>query len=131
MTRYEPDAAGRSTTRLAAVVRERHADTLFSSDGMTVDEQVAALLRSGRTPHTVATAESCTGGLLAARLTDRPGSSAYFKGAIVAYDNDVKTRWRGCTAELIERHGAVSAEVADALADGRARAPAARTSASA
>ena len=105
---------------LEAVVRERHPDTLFSTDGMTVDQQVAALLRSaapGR-PHTVATAESCTGGLLAARLTELPGSSEYFKGAIVPYDNTVKTGLAGVQAELIERHGAVSAEVALALAEG-------------
>jgi len=105
---------------LEAVVRERHPDTLFSTDGTTVDQQVAALLRSaapGR-PHTVATAASCTGGLLAARLTELPGSSEYFKGAIVPYDNTVKTGLAGVQAELIERHGAVSAEVALALAEG-------------
>jgi nicotinamide-nucleotide amidase len=103
-----------------AVVRERHAETLFSTDGSSVDQQVAALLRSpdpGR-PHTVATAESCTGGLLAARLTELPGSSDYFKGAIVAYDNEVKVEVAGVEAALIERHGAVSAEVARALAEG-------------
>jgi nicotinamide-nucleotide amidase len=103
-----------------AAVAARHPDALFSTDGSTVDEQVAALLRSrepGR-PRSVATAESCTGGLLAARLTDLPGSSDYFKGAIVAYDNDVKEHMAGVAHELIERHGAVSAEVAVALAEG-------------
>jgi nicotinamide-nucleotide amidase len=102
------------------IVRERHPETLFSTDGSSVDQQVAALLRSpdaGR-PHTVATAESCTGGLLAARLTELPGSSDYFKGAIVAYDNDVKVEVAGVEESLIERHGAVSAEVAEALAEG-------------
>ena len=69
-------------------------------------------------PRTIATAESCTGGLLAARLTDRPGSSAYVRGGVVAYDNTVKIDALGVPPELIERHGAVSAEVAAALADG-------------
>lgn len=113
VTRYEP-AAQAAYEAFTEVVRERHADTLFSEDGSSVDDQVAALLR-GRT---VATAESCTGGLLAARLTDRAGSSDYVKGAIVAYSNEVKTSQAGVPAELIEQHGAVSAEVADALAHG-------------
>jgi nicotinamide-nucleotide amidase len=107
-----------------AVVRSRHADTLFSDDGSTVDDQVAALLRGadGASMHTIATAESCTGGLLAARLTDQPGASDYVKGGLVVYANDAKVAQAGVPAELIERHGAVSAEVADALAHGaRAR----------
>jgi len=81
---------------------------------MTIDDQIATLL-DGRT---IATAESCTGGLLAARLTDRAGSSRYVKGAIVAYSNEVKVAQAGVAPELIERHGAVSAEVAQALAEG-------------
>ncbi len=113
VTRYEPDAEA-AYEQLARLIAERHADTLFSRDGSTVDEQVAELLQ-GRT---VATAESCTGGLLAARLTDRAGSSSYVKGAMVAYDNDVKVALAGVPAALIERHGAVSAEVAQALAEG-------------
>ena len=67
---------------------------------------------------TVAVAESCTGGLMLGRLTDRPGSSAYLRGGIVAYANEVKERARGVPAELIEAHGAVSEEVAVALAEG-------------
>jgi nicotinamide-nucleotide amidase len=67
---------------------------------------------------TLALAESCTGGLLAARVTELAGSSDYFKGAIVAYSNDVKVALAAVPRELIERHGAVSEEVADALADG-------------
>jgi nicotinamide-nucleotide amidase len=99
-------------------VRARHGDTLFSEDGATIDEQVAGLL-GGRT---VATAESCTGGLMAARLTERAGSSAYVLGGVVVYSNEAKTGFADVPAELIERHGAVSPEVAAALADGaRAR----------
>jgi nicotinamide-nucleotide amidase len=113
VTRYEPDAED-AYEAFAQIVAERHADTLFSQDGSSVDEQVAAMLK-GRT---IATAESCTGGMLAARLTDRAGSSAYLRGAVVAYSDDVKVAQAGVSAELIERHGAVSAEVAQALAEG-------------
>ena len=98
----------------AAAIRERHADTLFSEDGSTIDEQVTRLL-AGRT---IATAESCSGGLLAARLTDPPGASEYVLGGVVAYSNAAKTALVGVPADLIERHGAVSVEVACALADG-------------
>jgi len=123
VTRYEPDAQA-AYDALAALVRERHADTLFSDDGSSVDEQVAALLRGERQDGgtgevlSIATAESCTGGLLAARLTDLAGASAYVRGAIVAYADEVKVSSVGVPAELIERHGAVSAEVAQALAEG-------------
>jgi nicotinamide-nucleotide amidase len=119
VTRYEPHAA-EAYESFAALVRARHTDTLFSEDGTTVDQQVAALLRAGdgRAARTVACAESCTGGLLSARLTELPGSSDYMRGAIVAYANDVKVGLAGVAAELIERHGAVSAEVAEALAQG-------------
>jgi nicotinamide-nucleotide amidase len=119
VTRYEPDAA-EAYESFAALVRRRHADTLFSEDGSTVDQQVAALLRAGdgRPARTVACAESCTGGLLSARLTELPGSSDYMRGGIVAYANDAKVALADVAEELIERHGAVSAEVAEALAEG-------------
>jgi nicotinamide-nucleotide amidase len=123
VTRYEPGEQ-EIYDAFEAVVRSRHADTLFSDDGSTVDDQVAALLRGkdGVPTQTIATAESCTGGLLVARLTDPPGASDYVKGGIVAYANDAKIAQAGVPAALIERHGAVSAEVADALAHGaRAR----------
>lgn len=113
VTRYEPDSEG-VYDAFAQIVAERHADTLFSDDASTVDDQVAALLQR----HTIATAESCTGGLLAARLTGRGGSSRYVKGAIVAYSDDVKVAQAGIAPELIARHGAVSAQVAQALAEG-------------
>lgn len=119
VTRYEPDAQD-AYDALLRVLDARHADTLFSPDGSTIDEQVAALLRGGRSrgPLRIATAESCTGGLLAARLTDLPGSSDYFAGAIVAYSNAAKVAQVGVERELIEAHGAVSEEVAVALAEG-------------
>jgi nicotinamide-nucleotide amidase len=115
VTRYEPSAQ-QAYDAFERVLRERHADTLFSDDGSTVDEQVARMLRASA--QTVAVAESCTGGLLAARLTELPGSSDYMKGGIVAYANDVKVALAAVPGELIERHGAVSQEVAEALADG-------------
>jgi nicotinamide-nucleotide amidase len=119
VTRYEPDAED-AYQAFAALIAERHADTLFSADGSTVDQQVAALLRGdGSAPaRTVATAESCTGGLLAGRLTELPGASDYVRGAIVAYADAVKVAAAGVPRELIERHGAVSSEVAVALAAG-------------
>jgi nicotinamide-nucleotide amidase len=95
-------------------IRTRHGDTLFSEDGATIDEQVAGLL-DGRT---IAVAESCTGGLMAGRLTDRAGSSAYVLGGVVVYSNEAKVAFADVPMELIEAHGAVSPEVAAALADG-------------
>jgi nicotinamide-nucleotide amidase len=119
VTRYEPAEQG-VYDAFEAVVRARHADTLFSDDGSTVDDQVAELLRGdgARPPRSVATAESCTGGLLAARLTEKAGASDYVRGGIVVYSNDAKVKQAGVPAELIEQHGAVSAEVAEALAEG-------------
>jgi nicotinamide-nucleotide amidase len=119
VTRYEPPAEP-AYEAFEAIVREHHPGTLFSTDGSTVDEQVAALLREAG--WTIATAESCTGGLLAGRLTDLAGSSDYVMGGLVVYSNEAKTALAGVPAELIARVGAVSAEVAEALADGaRAR----------
>jgi nicotinamide-nucleotide amidase len=115
-TVFPPEAEG-AYERFEQGIRERHADTLFSVDGSTVDEQVARLLAGS----TVSTAESCTGGLMAARLTDRAGSSAYVAGGAVVYSNEAKVAQVGVPAELIARHGAVSAEVASALADGARR----------
>jgi nicotinamide-nucleotide amidase len=112
-TRYEPPAAA-AYRALAEFMRERHRDTLYSDDGSTVDDQVALLLAA----RSVAVAESCTGGLLSARLTDRPGSSEYFHGGLVVYSNEAKVALAGVDPRLIERFGAVSTEVAEALADG-------------
>jgi nicotinamide-nucleotide amidase len=115
VTRYEP-AEQEVYEAFEAVVRQRHADTLFSDDGSTVDDQVADLLRKKR--QSVATAESCTGGLLVARLTEKPGASDYVNGGMVVYENDAKVKQAGVKKELLEQHGAVSAEVAQALAAG-------------
>ncbi len=115
VTRYAPEREA-VYHALAGVVRARHADTLFSEDGSSVDDQVAAALVERRL--TIGTAESCTGGLLAGRLTARAGSSAYVLGGLVAYANEAKVALAGVDPGLIERVGAVSVEVADALADG-------------
>jgi len=115
-TLYEPGGEA-AYSAFADFIRTRHAAQLFSEDGKTIDQQVAALL-SGPPLRTVAVAESCTGGLLAGRLTDRPGSSAYVLGGAVVYSNEAKVAAAGVDPALIRRVGAVSAEVADALADG-------------
>jgi nicotinamide-nucleotide amidase len=99
---------------LEEFIAGRHEATLFSRDGATVDDQVAQLLLGRR----LAIAESCTAGLLAARVTDRPGSSGYFAGGVVAYSNEAKIELLGVSAESLEEHGAVSEEVAEAMADG-------------
>jgi nicotinamide-nucleotide amidase len=105
---------------LAAFVRDRHRGILFSDDGTTVDEQVFELLREAS--ETIAVAESCTGGLLSARLTERAGSSEVFRGGLVVYSNEAKIALAGVDPALIATYGAVSQEVAEALADGaRAR----------
>ncbi|HEY6775726.1 MAG TPA: competence/damage-inducible protein A [Thermoleophilaceae bacterium] len=113
VTRVEPDAAA-VYEALEAFVREHHPRELYSTDGARVDDLVAELLAGRR----IATAESCTAGLLAARLTDRPGSSDYVAGGVVAYANEAKSGLLGVDPLLIERHGAVSEEVAEAMADG-------------
>lgn len=99
---------------LVGQIAARHSRYLFSTDGSSLDDQVATLLR-GRL---IGLGESCTGGLLAARLTDRPGASDYLAGGVVAYSNAAKVALLGVPAELIARHGAVSPEVARAMADG-------------
>ena len=113
VTRYEPEAVD-VYAELVELLRERHGREIFSEDGSRVDDQVAQLLAGRR----IATAESCTAGLLAARLTDRAGSSAYVAGGVVAYANEAKVDLLGVDPELIERHGAVSEPVAEAMAAG-------------
>jgi nicotinamide-nucleotide amidase len=116
VTRFEPAAQG-AYDALEQAVRERHADTLFSDDGRSVDELVLDTLR-GPPALTIATAESCTGGLLAARLTERAGSSDVVLGGVVVYANEAKVELAGVDAGLIASFGAVSVEVACALAWG-------------
>ncbi|WP_349268868.1 CinA-like protein [Mycolicibacterium parafortuitum] len=116
VTRYEPEDAA-VYSELLKVLRDKHSRELFSIDGSFVDDQVATLL-AGRT---IATAESCTAGMVAARLTDRPGSSAYVAGGVVSYSNAAKIELLGVDAALIDAHGAVSEPVAEAMAAGALR----------
>ncbi len=111
--RHRPGAE-RERAALIDGIAKRHGRFLFSRDGTTIDEQLAELLEG----HKIATAESCTGGLLAARLTELDGASAYVQGGAVTYSNEAKTELLGVPAEMIEQHGAVSNEVAEAMADG-------------
>ena len=113
VTRYEP-ASTATYQALMELIRGRHGATIFSEDGSSVDDQVARLLAGRR----IATAESCTSGLVAARLTDRAGSSDYVAGGVVAYANEAKVALLGVHGALIAEHGAVSAEVAEAMAAG-------------
>jgi nicotinamide-nucleotide amidase len=101
---------------LADALRARFSAELFASDERPVEEIVLALCREQRL--TLATAESCTGGLVGARLTDVPGASDAYLGGVVAYSNELKRRALGVPDELLVRHGAVSAETASAMAAG-------------
>ncbi|HEX5307840.1 MAG TPA: competence/damage-inducible protein A [Solirubrobacteraceae bacterium] len=114
VTRFPPEAE-EVYDAFAAVVADRHADTLYSQDGTTIDDQVAALLHGN---HTIAVAESCTGGLLAARLTNPPGASGYVLGGVVCYADELKIAELGVAAQTIERHGAVSEQVVCEMATG-------------
>ncbi|WP_238420347.1 competence/damage-inducible protein A [Gordonia sp. 'Campus'] len=113
VTRFAADDAPVYDSLLELLV-EHHGRQIFSTNESTIDDHLVAAL-GGRF---IATAESCTGGLIAARLTDRPGSSAYVAGGVVSYSNDAKTNLLGVPATLIEKHGAVSVEVAAAMAEG-------------
>lgn len=107
-------AAGEQTDALVAALR-RHVP-VYSTDGRTIDDIVADELRSRGL--TLAVAESCTGGLLGARLTARAGSSAYFNGGVISYANQAKMNLLAVPPETLARHGAVSEEVARAMAEG-------------
>ena len=105
---------------LAAEIERRIGARIFSSSGEELEAVVGRLLDESR--RTVATAESCTGGLLAHRLTNIPGSSDYFLEGFVVYGNRAKTARLGLPESLIHAHGAVSPEVAKAMAEGVRRA---------
>jgi competence/damage-inducible protein CinA-like protein len=110
----------RRADELAVGLQGRAGPYLFAEDERPVEELVLDACRTRGL--TLATAESCTGGLVAARLTSVPSSSDVVLGGVVAYANEVKTGELGVSAELLERHGAVSAEAAEAMAAGaRAR----------
>lgn len=97
-------------------ILKRLREYYFASDDTRIEEIVGSLLNKKR--WTLATAESCTGGLIAQRITDIPGSSRYFLGGIIAYDNAVKKNILGVPEEILEKYGAVSQETALAMAQG-------------
>lgn len=101
---------------LSAAIAAELKEAVFSTTGESLDQVVARRLQSAGV--TIAVAESCTGGLVSARLTNVPGSSAFFLGGVVSYSNEMKAAWVGVSPALIEQHGAVSAEVAVAMAEG-------------
>jgi nicotinamide-nucleotide amidase len=101
---------------LAGQIEERLGHSIFAFRGETMEEVVG--LRLAVAGFTLSVAESCTGGLISRRLTEVPGSSVYFMEGVVTYSNDAKTRSLGVDAEMIETHGAVSAEVVEAMAEG-------------
>ena len=101
---------------LSGQIEDRLGHAVFAFRGETMEEVVGLRLAVGG--FTLAVAESCTGGLVAHRLTEVPGSSAYFTEGVVTYSNDSKTRLLGVPAKVIEEYGAVSAEVAEEMAEG-------------
>lgn len=112
-TRKQAEAMVAATT---ARVRERLGEIVFGIDETTLQEAVVGKLLAGGL--TVAVAESCTGGMVCRRITDVPGASGCFLEGVVAYHNDAKVRLLGVGQNLLERHGAVSGEVAAAMAEG-------------
>ena len=111
------ETAGRAeeiAAELADKLEEKLGYYVYSTTGESLEEVVGHRLRLKQ--FTIATAESCTGGLLAERITQIPGSSDYFEGSIVSYSNDAKTRLLGVSDRLLETFGAVSGEVAEAMA---------------
>jgi nicotinamide-nucleotide amidase len=110
------EAAEARADEVAGLVEDELDDAVYSRDGQSLEQIVGYWLQMRNA--TLAAAESCTGGLLAERITSVAGSSRYFLGGAVVYSNELKTELAGVPTEMIERHGAVSREVAAALAEG-------------
>lgn len=110
------EEAERGVAELSGKLEDELDDYVFSSGGESIEQIVGYFLQMRGA--TLAVAESCTGGMLAERLTSISGSSRYFLGGAVVYSNELKTKLAGVPAKLIAEHGAVSREVAIALADG-------------
>jgi nicotinamide-nucleotide amidase len=109
-------AAQQRVDQLVEEIEEELDDNVFSDNGDSLEQIVGYYLQMRNA--TLAVAESCTGGLLAERITSISGSSRYFLGGAVVYSNALKTAFADVPADLIEKHGAVSREVATALAEG-------------
>lgn len=111
-----PEGAEEKIESVAREILSRLGDYYFGEDDETLESAVARLLEAGGL--TLALAESCTGGLLAKRLTDMPGSSAYFEEGLVTYSNEAKERLLGVPEDMLVEHGAVSEPVAIKMAEG-------------
>jgi nicotinamide-nucleotide amidase len=117
--RCRKDSATEAEARveeLAEKIEDELGDAIFSRKGETIEQIVSYLLQMRSM--TLATAESCTGGMLAERITSLSGSSRYFLGGAVVYSNELKTQFANVPKALIDQHGAVSREVAAAMAEG-------------
>jgi nicotinamide-nucleotide amidase len=112
----EPGEEPEELEELASKIQEALGDAVFSNRGETLEQVVGRLLRES--DRTLAVAESCTSGMIGARITRVPGSSDYFLGGVLCYSNDLKRSLCGVPEEMLRQHGAVSAEVAEALARG-------------
>ncbi len=112
----DAETADRMIAGRAAQVEERLGDYIYGYDEEPLEAAVVKLLTERGL--TVATAESCTGGMLASRITEVPGSSVVFPGGVVSYSNDAKTDLVSVPSEMLAEHGAVSRQVAEALAQG-------------
>lgn len=111
-----PDAAQSRADEVAGLVEDELEDAVYSRNGESLEQIVSYWLQMRNA--TLAVAESCTGGLLAERITSISGSSRYFLGGAIVYSNQLKTELAGVPEDMIHRHGAVSREVAAALAEG-------------
>ena len=109
-----PEQVDAALARGEAQLRERLGDLIYGVDDQTLEDVVAKVLTTRHL--TLGVAESCTGGMISSRLTNIPGSSAYFLEGVVAYSNEAKVRDVGVDPTVITTHGAVSAEVAEAMA---------------
>jgi nicotinamide-nucleotide amidase len=114
-----PAEAEARLAKVCDAIRERLGALVYGTGDETLEQVVGALLAARGL--TVASAESCTGGLVGARLTAVPGSSRYYRGGVVTYSNEAKQALLDVPAEALSRHGAVSAEVARAMAEGARR----------
>ena len=112
----ETDAEGAELDTLSSRLKTELGDAVFSSSGQKLEEVIGEMLRDAGL--TLGVAESCTAGMIGARITRVAGSSAYFVGGIICYSNALKTGLCRVAAKTLEAHGAVSAETAEALARG-------------
>jgi nicotinamide-nucleotide amidase len=116
VTRKNPEEAAAIAEQLASEARRRLGDKAYGEGDATLEAAVGELLQSRGL--TIATAESCTGGLIAERITEIAGSSAYFGEGVVTYSNKAKEKYLGVSKETLREHGAVSAEVCGEMLEG-------------